>query len=188
MGGRRIILAETFKTPGKSAMGSCISAVGEKINIAIASKFCGNVKLTHVEVSDTIDIPKDRLFSLMSDYNNWPKLFPNSCTSVKLIRKEGDMEYIEMGDRRYGKVTEMHRVIPPDEIYIEEYTPNWTGIFVNLFESLPDGRTRLTLKVDIKGNNLLFRLIDPFSKSYVRNRVRNQIHEEIKASLKSITG
>ncbi|HZW54861.1 MAG TPA: hypothetical protein VFF30_01080 [Nitrososphaerales archaeon] len=71
-----------------------------------------------------------------------------------MISKEGDIERIELGDNRYGKVIETHRVILPNRIDIEEFTPNWTGMFVNLFESTPEGNTRLTLKVDIKGNGL----------------------------------
>ncbi|HZW55994.1 MAG TPA: SRPBCC family protein [Nitrososphaerales archaeon] len=141
--------------------------------------------VVHVEISDTIPIPKEKLFSLMSDYNNWPKLFPSGHTSVKLIRKEGDLEYIELGDKRYRKVTETHRVIPPDRIDIEEFTPNWSGMFVNLFESSPEGGTRLTLKVDIKGGNFLFKLIEPFSKSYIRNRIRKEIHEDLKKSVRT---
>jgi hypothetical protein len=143
--------------------------------------------LVHVEVSDTIDVPKEKLFAFMSDYNNWPKLFPNEHTSVKLIRKEGDLEYLEIGDKRYGRITETHRVIPPNRIEIEEFTPNWIGMFVNLFESASEGGTRLTLKVDIRGRNFLFKLIGPLSKSYIRKRVKKEIHDELKSSVRMIS-
>ncbi len=133
--------------------------------------------MVQVEVSGEIPVPSEKLFSLMSDYNNWPKLF-SAHTSVRLIKKEGDVEYIELGDRRYGKVNETHRVIPPNRIDIEEFTPGWDGTFVNLFESLPNGNTELTVKVDIKGKGLM-KLVGPFAGSYVRNRVRKQIFEEL---------
>ena len=74
-------------------------------------------------------------------------------------------------------------MIPPDRIDIMEFTPNWSGVFVNLFESSPDGGTCLTLKVDIKGRNFLFKLIEPFSKNYIRNRIRKEIHEDLKKSV-----
>jgi len=128
-------------------------------------------------------VPKEKLFALMSDYQNWPKLFPYHQT-IRLVRKEGDTEYVEIDDKRYGKITETHRVIPPDRIDIEEFTPNWSGIFVNLFESSPDGGTRLTLKVDIRGKGF-FKLLVPFSKGYVRNRVRREIHSELKRAART---
>jgi hypothetical protein len=52
--------------------------------------------LVHVEVSGEIPVPSEKLFLLMSDYNNWPKLF-SAHTSVRLIKKEGNVEYIELG-------------------------------------------------------------------------------------------
>ena len=142
--------------------------------------------MVHVEVSDTVPVPKDKLFSLMSDYNNWPKLFPTSHAGVRLISKEGDAERIELEDIRYGKVIEIHKVIPPDRIEIEEFTPNWKGRFMNLFEPASDSSTRLTLKVDITGRNFIFKVIAPFSKGYIRNRVKKEIHEDLKRTARTI--
>lgn len=46
---------------------------------------------------------------------------------VKLVMKEGDKEYPELGEKHYGTVTEVHQAIPPDRIDIEETTPGWVG-------------------------------------------------------------
>jgi hypothetical protein len=80
--------------------------------------------LVQVEVSDIIGVAREGLLSLMPDYNNWPRLF-NNHTSFRLIKRECDSEYIEPGDKGYCKVTEIHRVMPPNEIYTEGFTPNW---------------------------------------------------------------
>jgi hypothetical protein len=45
--------------------------------------------MVHVEVSDIIMVPMDKLYVLMSDYTNWPRLF-SQYTGILLIRKEGD--------------------------------------------------------------------------------------------------
>lgn len=140
--------------------------------------------MVHVEVSDKIMVPMDKLYALMSDYTNWPKLF-SQYTDIRLIRKEGDTEYVELGDKRYGKVTEAHRVIPPDRIDIEEFTPNWRGVFVNLFEPSPGGGTILTLKVDITGQGFL-KLLAPFSRGYIRRRVKKEIYEELRKNAPSL--
>lgn len=69
-------------------------------------------------------------------------------------------------------------MIPPDRIDIEEFTPGWDGIFVNLFESLPNGSSRLTVKVDIRGKGLT-KFVGPFVGGYIRNRVRKEILEDL---------
>ncbi len=80
-------------------------------------------------------MPRDKLFSLMSDYQNWPKFFPYH-QAVRLIHKEGDKEHLEIDDKNMGKITEIHKAIPPNRIEIEEFTPNWNGTFLNIFVTL----------------------------------------------------
>jgi len=85
---------------------------------------------------------------------------------------------VELGDKRYRKVTEAHRVIPPARIDIEEFTLNLRGVFVNLFEPSPGGGTILTLRVDIAGKGFL-KLLAPFSRGYIHRRVWKEVYGEL---------
>ena len=127
---------------------------------------------------------KDRLFALMSDYANWPKLFPQH-KAVRLIRRDGDREYLEIDNADGTKITEIHRVVLPSRIEVEEFTAGWSGLFVNEFEALPDGTTRLTIIADfsLKGPLKVFEPFSSFFKDLSNKQIKKNIHDPLKKAV-----
>ncbi len=134
--------------------------------------------MIHVEVSDVIKAPRDRVYDLNANYWDWTKLFPD-MKSVRLVRKEGDCVILEVDDVREGLVALTQRAIPPDRIEREVKRRSLEGRAVYSFESLSPNSTRMTLTFDVSLRGK-YKLASLFARRIIVQRLKEFIFEPVK--------
>ncbi len=72
----------------------------------ICSRFCYNVfmKRLHLEGSWIIKAPKEKIYPIVSDFENMPKYFPTIAESVHITEKQGSHQKMEARVKSFGKV------------------------------------------------------------------------------------
>ena len=75
------------------------------------------VQVRHVEVSTTVEAPRQTVLDVDADYAGWPRLFP-TISGVRLLRREGAKLVLEV-DHVEGKVVNELLVRPPGELELQ---------------------------------------------------------------------
>jgi hypothetical protein len=121
-----------------------------------------------VQVTTTVQAPRQTVLDVYADYQRWPRLFP-TISGVRLLRREGPKLVLEV-DHVEGKVVNELVVRPPDEIDLWEEKRHYDARFRSRFETVPGG-TRFTVRggIYLKG---WARLLRPFLRGFVRRQLR----------------
>jgi Polyketide cyclase / dehydrase and lipid transport len=121
-----------------------------------------------VEVSTTVQAPRETVLGVYADYASWPRLFP-TISAVRLLRREGPTLVLEV-DHVEGKVVNELVVRPPAALDLWEEKRRYDARFRNRFETVRDG-TRFTARgeIHLKG---WARLLQPVLWGYVRRKMR----------------
>ena len=133
-------------------------------------------------VSEHVNAPADRVRALYQNPDNWPRLFPATIRSARVVRREGDTTVVEV-DHVEGKVMNILRDISITRIDLVEFKRRYDASFVNEF--IPEGegmRYRLTASVRLKWP---YRLTGPFVKPLVVARMRRYVVEPLKVAAES---
>jgi Polyketide cyclase / dehydrase and lipid transport len=130
-----------------------------------------------VEVSTTVQTPRETVLDVYADYQGWPRLFP-TISGVRLLRREGPKLVLEV-DHVQGKVLNELTVRPPDALDLWEEKRRYNARFRNRLETVPGG-TRFTTRGDIylKG---WARLLQPVLRGYVRRQMQRLQLQPVKA-------
>jgi hypothetical protein len=130
-----------------------------------------------VEVSTTVQAPRETVLDVYADYQGWPRLFP-TISGVRLLGREGPKLLLEV-DHVQGKVVNELTVRPPAALDLWEEKRRYDARFLNRFETVPDG-TRFTVRGDIylKG---WARLLKPFLRDYVRRQMQRLQLQPVRA-------
>jgi hypothetical protein len=133
--------------------------------------------MLHVEVSTTVQAPRETVAAVYAEYTSWPRLFP-TISAVRLVRRQGPTLVLEV-DHLEGKVVNELTVRSPGEIDLWEEKRRYDARFLNQFETIPGG-TRFTVsgEVFLKG---WARLLQPFLGGYVRRQMRRLQLQPVKA-------
>jgi len=136
-----------------------------------------------VEVSTTVQAPRETVLDVYADYQSWPRLFP-TISGVRLLRREGPKLVLEV-DHVQGKVVNELTVRPPDALDLWEEKRRYHARFRNRFATVPGG-TRFTARGDIylKG---WARLLQPFLRGYVRRQMQRLQLQPVKAEAEART-
>jgi hypothetical protein len=130
-----------------------------------------------VEVSTTVQAPRETVLDVYADYEGWPRLFP-TISGVRLLRREGPKLVLEV-DHVQGKVLNELTVRPPDALDLWEEKRRYNARFHNRFATVHGG-TRFTARGDIylKG---WARLLQPVLRGYVRRQMQRLQLQPVKA-------
>jgi hypothetical protein len=133
-------------------------------------------------VSQLINAPICRVFSLYADPENWPHIFP-AIRSVRILSESEGKKVIEVDHIHEGRViNRMHRV-SESRIDLEEFKPHYEATFINQFDPEPAGtRYTLTAMVRLKG---FYRVAAPFVKPVVLDRMRRYVLIPMKIAAES---
>jgi uncharacterized membrane protein len=128
--------------------------------------------LTYVEVSDIIRAPREKVFSLGTDFASWPKIYPH-IKSVRVLRYAHGEILLELESSVGGRLAVAQRTRPSEKIVEDMKGAQMRGKTIYTFEALPQG-TRVTLEFDarLKG---LYKILGPFVKAHIRKRLMKQV-------------
>ncbi len=95
----------------------------------------------HIEQTQIVKAPCEKVFQAWTDYENWPKYF-DFFTRVTVTERAGntarlDTEVKFMG--REAKRTEKHVLTPPERVEVEGEMDGMTNTSVWKFETVPEG-------------------------------------------------
>jgi hypothetical protein len=130
-----------------------------------------------VEVSTTVQAPRETVLDVYADYQGWPRLFP-TISGVRLLRREGPTLVLEV-DHVQGKVLNELTVRPPAALDLWEEKRRYDAWFRNRLETVPGG-TRFTVRgeIHLKG---WARLLQPFLRGFVRRQMERLQLQPVKA-------
>lgn len=89
-------------------------------------RFRSNVQ---IKMSLLINAPQQYIINIYKDFNNWDKLFPATIKGAHLIKEDNGIQAVEVDHRKAGKVINILKFPPPNEIELEEFKPLYNAIF-----------------------------------------------------------
>jgi len=127
----------------------------------------------------TVNADRDKIFKVITDFENLAKIFPKYFKSLKIISKSGnvtklkeDLEFLE----RKLSVTVDHVVEEPDKhVVIMLDGPGKNTRFEETFEKSSDG-TKITVNVDLVLNGK-FKVMGFFAKKKIKNKMSQALDE-----------
>ena len=133
--------------------------------------------MLRVEVSTTVEAPRETVLGVYADYAGWPRLFP-TIGGVRLLGRQGPKLVLQV-DHIEGKVLNELVVRPPDRLDLWEEKRRYDACFRNRFDPVPGG-TRFTARgeLHLKG---WARLLRPFLGGFARRQMRRLQLQPVKA-------
>ena len=114
------------------------------------------MKRIHLKGSWIIKAPRERVYEIMTDFENMPKYFPAVAQSLRIVKKEGDNIIIEAKAKTFGRAipVRMETQIRPPFGYISNNKSaiGTAGHEEFLMEEVPEG-TKINYRYDVEVSN-----------------------------------
>ena len=127
----------------------------------------------------TVDADRDKIFKVITDFENLAKIFPKYFKSLKIISKSGNVTKLQEDLEFLGKklsVTVDHIVEEPDKhIVIMLDGPGMDTRFEETFEKVSEG-TKITVEVDLVLNGK-FKVMGFFAKKKIKSKMSEALDE-----------
>ena len=127
----------------------------------------------------TVDADRDKIFKVITDFENLAKIFPKYFKQLKIISKSGNVTKLQEDLEFLGKklsVTVDHIVEEPDKhIVIMLDGPGKDTRFEETFEKVPEG-TKITVEVDLVLNGK-FKVMGFFAKKKIKSKMSEALDE-----------
>lgn len=108
-----------------------------------------------------INAPREEIYKIMSDFENWPKYFPKVAESVRILKREGNNFTMEADVKTFGRVISVNMEIqlrPPFGYVSDNKNIGSSGHEEFLMEEIPEG-TKINYTYDVELKNPIFRLL-----------------------------
>ena len=126
-----------------------------------------------------VNVDRDKIFNVITDFENLAKIFPKYFKSLKIISKSGNITKLEEELEFLGKklnVTVDHIVEEQDKhTVIMLDGPGKNTKFEEIFEKMPEG-TKITVDVDLVLNGK-FKVMGFFAKKQIKNKMSQALDE-----------
>ena len=127
----------------------------------------------------TVDADRDKIFKVITDFENLAKIFPKYFKSLKIISNSGNVTKLQEDLEFLGKklsVTVDHIVEEPDKhIVIMLDGPGKDTRFEETFEKVSEG-TKITVEVDLVLNGK-FKVMGFFAKKKIKSKMSEALDE-----------
>ena len=126
-----------------------------------------------------VDVDRDKIFRVITDFENLAKIFPKYFKSLKIISKSGNTTKLEEELEFLGKklsVTVDHIVEEPSKhTVIMLDGPGRNTKFEETFEKVPEG-TKITIDVDLVLSGK-FKVMGFLAKKKIKNKMNQALDE-----------
>lgn len=127
----------------------------------------------------TVNVDRDKIFSVITDFENLEKIFPKYFKSLKIISKSGKTTRLEEELEFLGKkltVTVDHVVEKPDKHTVTMLDgPGKDTKFQEIFEKISEG-TKITIDVDLILSGK-FKVMGFFAKKKIKNKMSQALDD-----------
>ena len=108
-----------------------------------------------------IRAPREKVYRIMSDFENMPKYFPAVAQSIRVIKRDGNKLSMEAKAKTFGRIISVHmetKLCPP----FGYTSDNKSGVGTSgheefLMEEVPEG-TKINYSYDVEFKNPIFRV------------------------------
>ena len=125
----------------------------------------------------TVDADRDKIFHVITDFENLTKIFPKYFKSLKIISKSGNTTKLQEDLEFLGKkltVTVDH-IVEDKHIVKMLDGPGKDTRFEETFEKVPEG-TKITVEVDLVLNGK-FKVMGFFAKKKIKSKMSQALDE-----------
>lgn len=126
-----------------------------------------------------IEAPAEQVAALYADVESWPRLFPATVRSAKVLRESPEEKAVEV-DHVEGRVLNLLRPKSSTRFELDEFKRRYDATFVNAFVA-EEGGTRYTLTAHVRLKGAL-RWFSPIARPLIRARMRRYVLEPMKAA------
>ena len=119
------------------------------------------MKNIHLQGSWIVKAPRDKVYGVMSDFENFPKYFPAVAESINVIKRDGNNLNLEAQTKSFGRTFKvfMQTQLRPPAGFVSD---NVSGIGTSgheefLMEEIPGG-TKINYTYDVELKNPILRV------------------------------
>ena len=137
-----------------------------------------------VEISRVIAAPREKVFKLVTDFENAPKYLPNQFKSIKILSREGNTvttDEVIVAAGRTVKQTSKHTVQAPDKHEAEVLTGDAVGTKISeTYTEVPEG-TKVSIVADVRLAGIL-KVVEVFGKGRIRAEIEETLNQFAKVA------
>ncbi|MFH0874295.1 MAG: SRPBCC family protein, partial [Candidatus Komeilibacteria bacterium] len=119
------------------------------------------MKKMQLKGSWIIKAPREKVYKIMSDFENMPRYFPDVAESLRIVKREGNNLTIEAKAKSFGRVilTKMQTQLRPPIGYVSDNKSaiGTAGHEEFLLEEVLEG-TKIYYTYDLEINNVFLRI------------------------------
>jgi ribosome-associated toxin RatA of RatAB toxin-antitoxin module len=137
--------------------------------------------MVRVEKSKTVNAPQEKIFALITDFENLPSRYPNRYRKVKIIEKSGNTvtaeEDVTVAGREIHQVTR-HTLEPSKKLTSEVMDGDTKGTVVVISLEPDSGaeKTKVTVDADLKLGKM-GSVLGVFAKGKIKDGLERMIDE-----------
>ena len=126
-----------------------------------------------------VDVERDLIFQISTDYNNFPKILPKYFKELKIVKKNGDSTIIQEKLQFLGRTIDVlteHIVEKPDRHIVKMLDGQAKGtVFDERYEKVGE-KTKVTIEVDFVLSGGL-KILGVFAKSKIQSSMEKVLDE-----------
>jgi ribosome-associated toxin RatA of RatAB toxin-antitoxin module len=144
--------------------------------------------MVRVEKSKTVNAPQEKIFALITDFENLPSRYPNRYRKVKIVEKSGNTvtaeEDVTVAGREIHQVTR-HTLEPSKKLTSEVMDGDTKGTVVVISLEPDSGaeKTKVTVDADLKLGKM-GSVLGVFAKGKIKDGLERMI-DEFETTVKS---
>jgi ribosome-associated toxin RatA of RatAB toxin-antitoxin module len=137
--------------------------------------------MVRVEKSKTVNAPQEKIFALITDFENLPSRYPNRYRKVKIIEKSGNTvtaeEDVTVAGREIHQVTR-HTLEPSKKLTSEVMDGDTKGtvVVISLEPDSGADKTKVTVDADLKLGKM-GSVLGVFAKGKIKDGLERMIDE-----------
>jgi ribosome-associated toxin RatA of RatAB toxin-antitoxin module len=137
--------------------------------------------MVRVEKSKTVNAPQEKIFALITDFENLPSRYPNRYRKVKIVEKSGNTvtaeEDVTVAGREIHQVTR-HTLEPSKKLTSEVMDGDTKGtvVVISLEPDSGADKTKVTVDADLKLGKM-GSVLGVFAKGKIKDGLERMIDE-----------
>ena len=133
------------------------------------------------EFSKIVDVQRDLIFQISTDYENFTKVLPAYFKELKIVEKNGDSTKIQEKLQFLGKTVDVlteHVIEKPDRHIVKMLDGQARGSIFDEKYEIEGERTKITINVDFVLHGGL-KIMGAFAKGKIKQSMNTVINESV---------
>ena len=140
--------------------------------------------MSKFEFIKTVDVERDLIFQISTDYNNFPKILPKYFKELKIVKKNGNSTIIQEKLQFLGRTIDVlteHIVEKPDRHIVRMRDGQARGTVFDEIYEIKGKKTEITINVDLVLHGGL-KILGAFAKGKIKQNMNAVMDEFVNYS------